>query len=298
MSASHSSKAGHFQRFFLRGLAVVLPATLTLWLLAQAYLWIDRSIAAPINRSINYGIVQLYGVWPGLGDWTGLQPSQEDLITMRQDAGLPSDDAAQDSELIFAYQEAAVDAWWTDYLLVRMIGLVVAIVAVYVAGRLVGGLVGRWAYRWFERLLTSLPVIKKIYSWIKQIVDFLFNKQDKSMKFSRVVAAEYPRRGIWSVGFQTGDAMKSIQPRSANSITVFIPSSPTPFTGYTVTIPREDVIELPISVEEAIGFAISGGVLRPPSERLSSLPGAPGPTESDTISSPDPADGPSNRSND
>lgn len=275
MSASHSSPAGHFQRFFLRGLAVVLPATVTLWVLVQAYLWIDRSIAEPINRSIRYGIVQLYGYWSGLGEMTGVLPTPEELIDLRIGADLPSDDAAQDSELIFAFQEVVVNSWWDNYFPVRMIGLVVAIAAVYIAGRLVGGLVGRWIYRWFERLLTSLPIIKKIYSWIKQIVDFLFSNQNKALKFNRVVAVEYPRRGVWSVGFQTGDAMKSIQPRSGDSITVFIPSSPTPFTGYTVTIPREDVIELPISVEEAIGFAISGGVLRPPSQRLSPPPTTP-----------------------
>ena len=268
MSTSPSSPVGHFQRFFLRGLAVVLPATLTLWVLVQAYLWIDRSIAQPINSSIRYGIVQLYAHWPSAGEFTGVVPTPEQLIELRVEADLPSNDSSEDAELIFAFQEAVVNSWWQDYFLVRMIGLVVAIAAVYVAGRLVGGLVGRWIYRWFERFLTSLPVIKKIYSWIKQIVDFLFSNQNKPIKFNRVVAVEYPRRGIWSVGFQTGNAMKSIRPRSGDSITVFIPSSPTPFTGYTVTIPKEDTIELPISVEEAIGFAISGGVLRPASQQL------------------------------
>ena len=262
---------GHFQRFFLRGLAVVLPATLTLWVLVQAYLWIDRSIAQPINKFIQYLIVQLFWAWPQIGSWFGLSPSSEEMDTLRVGADMSATDTTRDVELVFNYQEAIVTGWWNDYFLVRMIGIVVAITAVYVAGRLVGGLVGRWAYRWFERFLTSLPVIKKIYAWIKQIVDFLFNNQEQAMKFNRVVAVEYPRRGIWSVGFQTGESMKSIRPKSGNSITVFIPSSPTPFTGYTVTIPRDDVIDLPISVEEAIGFAISGGVLRPPSQRVPAL---------------------------
>ena len=266
-----SNAMGHFQRFFLRGLAVVLPATLTLWVLVQAYLWIDRSIAQPINKFIQYLIVQLFWAWPQIGSWFGLSPSSEEMDTLRVGADMSATDTTRDVELVFNYQEAIVTGWWNDYFLVRMIGIVVAITAVYVAGRLVGGLVGRWAYRWFERFLTSLPVIKKIYAWIKQIVDFLFNNQEQAMKFNRVVAVEYPRRGIWSVGFQTGESMKSIRPKSGNSITVFIPSSPTPFTGYTVTIPRDDVIDLPISVEEAIGFAISGGVLRPPSQRVPAL---------------------------
>tara|TARA_Y100000589_G_scaffold77469_3_gene71262 strand:- start:1436 stop:2359 length:924 start_codon:yes stop_codon:yes gene_type:complete len=266
-----SKAMGHFQRFFLRGLAVVLPATLTLWVLVQAYLWIDRSIAQPINQFIQYLIVQIFWQWPEIGAWFGLVPSTEEMENLRNAAKMSSGEVSSDAELVFAYQQTIVNSWWNDYFLVRMIGIVVAITAVYVAGRLVGGLVGRWAYRWFERFLTSLPVIKKIYAWIKQIVDFLFNNQEKAMKFNRVVAVEYPRRGIWSVGFQTGESMKSIRPKSGNSITVFIPSSPTPFTGYTVTIPREDAIDLPISVEEAIGFAISGGVLRPPSQQVPAI---------------------------
>ena len=100
----------------------------------------------------------------------------------------------------FTYRETIVTGWWNDFFLVRMIGIVVAITAVYVlATRWRTG--RRWAYRWFERFLTSLPVIKKIYAWIKQIVD-LFNNQEQAMKFNRVVAVEYPRRGIWSVGFE------------------------------------------------------------------------------------------------
>jgi uncharacterized membrane protein len=113
-------------------------------------------------------------------------------------------------------------------------------------------------------------VIKKIYSWIKQIVDFLFSRQRQKLEFSTVVAVEYPRRGIWAVGFQTGPALRSISDvLGTESITVFIPSSPTPFTGYTITVPKDSTIELPLTVEEAIGFTISGGVLRPPSQ----LPG-------------------------
>ena len=178
-----SKTVGHFQRFFLRGLAVVLPATLTLWVLVQAYLWIDRSIAQPINRFIQYVIVQTLGQWPDLGRWFGLMPTSEEMEKLRSASNIKGGDSSQDAELIFTYQESIVSSWWQDYFLVRMIGLVVAITAVYVAGRLVGGLVGRWAYRWFERFLTSLPVIKKIYAWIKQIVDFLFNNEEKAVEW-------------------------------------------------------------------------------------------------------------------
>ncbi len=244
---------------------MVLPATLTLWVLVQAYLWVNDSIAAPINTGVQYLIAQTFAAWPALPESWGIAPSAEDLRMAREALGLAGDNSTSDPTIIYNYQVGVLHSWWESYWPVRMIGLLVAILAVYLAGRLVGGWVGRAAYRWLERFISTLPVIKKIYSWIKQIVDFLFSQQDKAMQFRRVVAVEYPRRGIWSVGFQTGAALPPIGDRlGSESITVFIPSSPTPFTGYTITIPVDSAIELPLSVEEAIGFTISGGVLRPP----------------------------------
>ncbi|MDP7070175.1 MAG: DUF502 domain-containing protein [Phycisphaerales bacterium] len=278
------STRGNFRRFFLRGLAVVLPATLTLWVLVQAYLWVNDSIASPINAGVQYLLAQTFAAWPALPESWGIMPTPEDLRLAREALGLAAGDASSDTEIIRSYQVGVLHSWWADYWPVRMIGLLVAILAVYLAGRLVGGWVGRAAYRWLERFISTLPVIKKIYSWIKQIVDFLFSQQDKAMQFRRVVAVEYPRRGVWSVGFQTGTALPPIGERlGSESITVFIPSSPTPFTGYTITIPMDSAIELSLSVEEAIGFTISGGVLRPPSHDQS-VPNLPPPETADDTS--------------
>lgn len=259
---------GHFKRFFLRGLAVVLPSALTLWILVKAYQWISQAVAQPINQGIQYSIGQLMVVWPGLAEFAGAVPDQQQLASLRTAAGVDPDATQLDPTLLTQFRTETIAAWWTDHWYIQIIGLVVAIIAVYIAGRLVGGFVGRLLYRYLERLISSIPVVEKIYGYVKQIVDFLFS-QDQPIKFNRVVAAEYPRRGIWSVGFQTNNSMKTISTRSGDSVTVFIPSSPTPFTGYTVTVPREDIIELPISVEEAIGFAVSGGVLQPPAQLMS-----------------------------
>ncbi|MBT5383058.1 MAG: DUF502 domain-containing protein [Phycisphaerae bacterium] len=268
---------GNFRRFFLRGLAVVLPATLTLWILAQAYLWINNSIAEPINGGIRYVLLQSFSTWPTLPEYWGIMPTAEDLDLARSALGLSSSDTSQDVQLVFEYQKGVVHGWWSNFWPVRMVGLLVAVIAVYLAGRLVGGWVGRVAYRQLERAITSLPVIKKIYSWIKQIVDFLFSPQEKAIQFRRVVAVEYPKKGIWSVGFQTGNALLALKDHvGEDGITIFIPSSPTPFTGYTITVPIASTIELPLTVEEAIGFTISGGVLRPPSQ--STPPSLPTPT--------------------
>lgn len=267
----------HFKRFFLRGLAVVLPSALTLWIFVKAYQWIDTAIAQPINHGIQYLIGQLMVVWPWLADFSDATPGHDKIIQLREGMNLKVSDASHDPALIAEYRGAIIEGWWNDHWYIHVIGLIVAIIAVYIAGRLVGGFVGRLVIRYIERLITSVPVVKKIYGYIKQIVDFLFG-QEKTIKFNRVVAAEYPRRGIWSVGFQTGESMRSIADKAGDAVTVFIPSSPTPFTGYTITVPKEDIIELPISVEEAIGFAVSGGVLRPTHQDMNpakQLPGEP-----------------------
>jgi len=225
-----------FKRFFIRGLVVLLPSVLTLWIAVKAYQFIYNNIAEPINGWIKLGLVQLGRNW---------SPARAKF--------------GPDVESI----PEGVATWWAAHSwYLDTIGVIVAIIAVYVAGRLLGGFVGRTIYRRLERLVVALPVFKQIYPYVKQVVDFLFG-DEPAMRFNRVVVVEYPRKGIWAVGFVTGGTMKSIAKQSGDSVTVFVPSSPTPFTGYTIAVPRDEVFDLPISVEEAIRFAVTAGVLIP-----------------------------------
>lgn len=225
-------------RPFLRGLAVLLPSVLTLWLLVKAYQFIDLAIAEPINRGIRLAFVELTFAIKYFD-------STKEVI------------------------QNNVDMWWAAHPYMNLLGLIVAAIIVYICGRLVGGFLGRTLYRTIENLMSSIPIISKIYPYVKQLVDFLIADSDKP-KFSRVVAVEYPRKGIWAVGFLTGESMNSLKSKMPDSVTVFIPSSPTPFTGYTITIPKSEIIDLPITVEEAIRFAVSGGVLKPENQMLNS----------------------------
>ncbi len=156
------------------------------------------------------------------------------------------------------------DARW--YL--RIVGLVVAIILIYLSGRFLGGLIGRRVYSRIENGFQKLPVVSQIYPHVKQVVEVFFGGDDGDrIKFNRVVLVEYPRRGIWTVGLLTGESMKEIEKTMDNEgVTVFIPSSPTPFTGYTITVPRNEAIDLPITIDEALRFVVSGGVLVPPRE--------------------------------
>lgn len=254
------SSGPHFKQFFVRGLVVLLPSVLTLWIVVKAYQFIDGAIAQPINGAIRQVLV--------------LATPHLDLLREEFEPSEERVNEAYQSQLVLSRREPNINAirvdlrsrqireWWDETRWMDFIGLFVAILAVYIAGRLLGGFFGRRIYRKLEAIITSLPVFKQVYPYVKQIVDFLFS-DDQPIEFNRVVAVEYPRKGIWSVGFMTGATMRTIAERSGDAVTVFIPSSPTPFTGYTITVQRKDMIELPISVEEAIRFAVSGGVLVP-----------------------------------
>jgi uncharacterized membrane protein len=293
--SSASTFRSDFKRFFLRGLVILLPSILTLWIVVKAYQFVDSAIAEPINQSVRVAMAQVAPYWSPLqGEFDPTNAQLNAAVAERavargavnrdqvrielRDSGVT--DASEDQINAAIAERAAarhavypdtvraelrqknIELWWAEHWYMNLIGLIVAIVAVYVAGRLLGGFLGKRLYRHIERFITSLPVFKQVYPYVKQIVDFLFS-DEKTLKFNRVVAVEYPRKGTWSVGFQTGAAIKKIDEHAGECVTVFIPSSPTPFTGYAVCLPREEVLQLPVTVEEALRFIVSGGVLVP-----------------------------------
>ncbi len=256
-----------FRRFFVRGLVVLLPSVLTLWIMVKAYQFVDNNIADPVNGWIRLGLNNAAKVWDPLAEVNAFEPTDEEVTAERFALGISDTDTSQDAAIKTTLRAAKIYSWWEARWYMRMIGIVVAIVAVYFAGRLLGGFLGRRIYRKIEGVITTVPVFKQVYPHVKQVVDFLFS-DDRQMQFSRVVLVEYPRKGIWAIGLLTGDTMRSIATQSGDAVTVFIPSSPVPATGYTITVPRRDTIDLPISVEEAMRFTISGGVLIPPHETI------------------------------
>ncbi len=256
-----------FKRFFVRGLVILLPSVLTLWIMVKAYQFVDNNIADPVNGWIRLSLNNAAKVWEPLAEVNAFKPTPEEMSAERFALGISDSDTSQDAAIIAALRSGKIYSWWEARWYMRMIGIVVAIVAVYFAGRLLGGFLGRRIYRKIEGVITTVPVFKHVYPHVKQVVDFLFS-DDQKMQFSRVVLVQYPRKGLWAIGLLTGNTMRSIATQSGDAVTVFIPSSPVPATGYTITVPRGDTIDLPISVEEAMRFTISGGVLIPPQETI------------------------------
>ena len=122
--------------------------------------------------------------------------------------------------------------------------------------------VGRTLWHIFEKALMRMPILKKVYPHIKQVTEFFLTKE--KLAFTRVVAFEYPRKGTWSIGMVTGSGLKKLaQEKKRDFLTIFLPTSPTPFTGYIILVPKEEVIDLNITIEEALRFTISGGVITP-----------------------------------
>jgi uncharacterized membrane protein len=156
-----------------------------------------------------------------------------------------------------------------------IVGFLIALFGVYIIGLILASVVGRAIWRMIENFIMSTPVLRRVYPYIKQITDFVLTQEEKKKMFSRVVAVEYPRKGIWSIGFVTGTGIQKVVDNVKKEfLTVLIPTSPTPFTGFVIMVQKKQTIELDMTIEEALRFAVSAGVIAPDSDRIAALPKA------------------------
>lgn len=142
------------------------------------------------------------------------------------------------------------------------LGLVLTLAIVLLTGLLAANFLGRRVVALWEALLARIPLVRSIYSAVKQVAETLFAANGEA--FRKVLLIEYPRRGIWTLAFQTGTASGEIQRRTeAEVITVFVPTTPNPTSGFIMMIPRNEVMELEMSVEDALKLVVSLGVVAP-----------------------------------
>ncbi len=293
-----SNFSSDFRTFFLRGLAIVLPTVLTIWLLTIAYGFVNDNFAGPINQGVREGIIR-FSTWPApvdadyLDTFSTLPESRKDAWTQertkrQKQVGIAPQiwsEAIERSErlswiqnqsdLVLRARRHALTTKWNsvtlgNWAVFNLIGIVLAVILIYIAGLLVTSFIGRRFYRLGENLIARVPLIRNVYPAVKQVTDFLFggSAEDK-LEFNRVIAVEYPRKGLWSVGMVTGETMSRIEEAAGEPcLTVFIASSPTPFTGYVITVPKSDTVDLPITVEDALKFAVSGGVVIPANQAI------------------------------
>ncbi len=152
-------------------------------------------------------------------------------------------------------------------------GFLIALLIVCIVGALLASVVGRSLWRMIENFIMNTPLLRRVYPYVKQVTDFLLTQEEQKRMFSRVVAVEYPRKGIWSIGFVTGSGIQRVVDNVKKEfLTVLIPTSPTPFTGFVIMVPKKQTIELDLTVEEALRFTVSAGVIAPGSEHAVALP--------------------------
>ena len=148
-------------------------------------------------------------------------------------------------------------------------GLITVFIFFAIIGFLTTGLFGRIFSSLVEKILSKIPVLRNIYSGLKQLFETILSKRSNS--FREVILLEYPRKGIWAMGFLTGDTEGEVQRLTKNSmINIFLPTTPNPTSGFLLFVPAKDVLRLSMSVEEAIKMIISAGILTP-SERQKKL---------------------------
>lgn len=142
------------------------------------------------------------------------------------------------------------------------IGLVLTIAVVLVVGVLAHNFVGRQLLWWWEKLLNRIPIVRGIYSSVKQVSDTVLSPSGQA--FRKAVLVEFPRSGSWSVAFLIGTPGLEIEQRLGNSPqTVFVPTAPNPTSGYLIIVPPEQITDLDMTVDDALKFVISLGVVLP-----------------------------------
>ncbi|MAG01476.1 MAG: hypothetical protein CL388_09800 [Acidiferrobacteraceae bacterium] len=145
------------------------------------------------------------------------------------------------------------------------LGMLLALLVVFLTGIVVANFFGRQLVRLWEQMLARIPLVRSIYSAVKQIVETLFSGQGKS--FRKVVMVEWPRRDMWTLAFVTGDAFADFEKSLGKSLVhLYVPTTPNPTSGFFVMVPREDVRELEISVDEGLKMILTTGVVTPHKE--------------------------------
>jgi len=157
------------------------------------------------------------------------------------------------------------EAWQPDRLLgvhIPGFGVLLALVIVLVIGAVASNFLGRKLVAWWDAMLGRIPIVRSIYSSVKQVSDTLFSENGNA--FRQALLVQWPRPGVWTIAFQTGSPGGGIEKHlGGDYLSVYVPTTPNPTGGYFVMLPKADCIELDMSVDEALTYVISMGVVVP-----------------------------------
>lgn len=219
------------KKFFTKGLVALLPLLLTFAVVYLVISFIYSYIGVPVGTFLKWLVPKITGL------------TQDRLVEIGfwkwfYEAGAP------------------------------IIGFGLGVILTFFIGILVATFLGKKIYQLFEKLLVKLPIFRQIYPYAKQFTGFLISDENK-IEFKSVVLVPFPSNGVWSIGLITGDGLRCLNDMTKKRcLCVFVPTSPTPFSGFVVYVPQEDVLPVPISVEEAMRVIISCGILSPAHQRV------------------------------
>jgi uncharacterized membrane protein len=275
--------------FFLRGIAALLPIALTAFVFIAIFRFAHEYVTQPINRTIYWALESNAAGWQVL-DWLGVEPLDAELIDK---AGLPPalhDLADRHGLASPEFQRGLADArarhagFWRDVgalhvdrmrlrarvedLVHPVIGVVLSLALVLWAGWMVTSFLGRYLIARAERALLSMPGVRAVYPYSKQLVEFFFQEDKrKGLEFQSVVAVRYPSPHVWSYGFLTNRAPLSLCAATGEElVSVFVPSTPLPMSGFTINVSERELVVLPLSVDDALKMIVTGGVILPAHE--------------------------------
>lgn len=288
-STGLSRSAAPFRRAVLGGMGVVMPPLLTIVLFIWAWNTIDDYVLAPVERVVRGVIVSNItdaydripaDVRPGdqrakdgrvvefdyegqtyvqllQGQWVS-KPQFEELARRkgRYEAIPPNAEA---------FYQRYVELRYLSRWRVIPLFLTIFVLLLYVLGKFMAFGVGRVLWLSIENLVSRLPIIRNVYSSVKQVTDLLFGEH-KEIAYSRVVAVEYPRAGTWAIAFVTGEGFDEMQAACGEPVlSLLVPTSPMPATGFAIVVRKSETIDLNITIDQALQFIVSCGVVTPPS---------------------------------
>lgn len=274
----------------LRGLAVVLPPVLTIMLFAWAWNTIDRAVLRPVESlSENCVAWAIEDIRENETIEAEIYSSAEDRARLKTVDGRIFYKAKDGTQLVMVNNQWIPQSVFTivnnnrsdatlvsghdyykRYVQIRYLKrhlmipalLAIFLAVMYLVGKLLAAGIGRILWIAFESLINRLPIIRNVYSSVKQVTDFAFSENE--VQFTRVVAVEYPRKGIWSIGFVTGESFLDIRNAVGEPVlSVLMPTSPMPATGFTITVPKSETVDLNITIDQAIQYCVSCGVVVP-----------------------------------
>lgn len=165
-----------------------------------------------------------------------------------------------DRTLILVPEQFRPEAWLG--FAIPGLGLVLTVLILLVTGVLAANIVGRSLVGFWERILDRIPVVRSVYSASKNFAEIVFSDSDQS--FKKVLLIEYPRKGLYGLAFQTSTNLGEVQHRTGEEVVcTFVPTTPNPTSGFIIIVPKKDIIELDMEVDEALKMIISLGVVVP-----------------------------------